>query len=211
MEHGITSVGLQSAKTCNIFFEKLNGPAVFVSCRLRSRSCPWRMPRESQGVLQYDRATLTAKRDTGHLLRPRPALGQTWLQVLSEGRSAFDVAHALGDVFEEQTRCTALKGLRLTEDLRLLALSLALRKSMQAESSERVSQQMLMLQHSRRLALETIRSSWSEFCTCFDLMHFPVTEHSAKCFVSFIQHGSSKDKYLQHLGWAHRFLSTSDD
>ena len=130
---GISPVGLRSPSNFDVRRSVSDAPvhSSLISCRLRSRSGGRkRSVLRSEGTRQDNVQTLEfeAPMVTGigcsgqHLAgrtetqaesapsverRPRPQHGQTWLQIVSSKSSAFDLAYALGDLFEEDQRCVA--------------------------------------------------------------------------------------------------------
>ena len=157
--------------------------------------------------------------------RPRPVTGQTWLQVLNANSTAFDVAYALGEFFDETALCQILGKKTFAErfagtfsnDCRAAPRKqLASIRSVQQGLPASAVQGALLLESSRRRALHTIAGSWKstrsglyawgEFCEAFSLAHFPATLEAVRMFSAFFAHGPTFNKYLQHLRWAHKFL-----
>ena len=157
--------------------------------------------------------------------RPKPIPGQPWLQVVSKESTAYDVAYAITEVFEEKQLCEVLQrepfAQRLAAVMPYLSeggprRQLALACQAQEGRLPTPGQRSLLLEASRRKAAETIAGSWrstrsalvawAEFCRAFGFAHFPVQPETAQMFAVFIRHGPTLQKYFQHLRWAHRFL-----
>ena len=159
-------------------------------------------------------------------LRPKPADGQCWLQVVSVHSTAYDVAYALSEAFEEDKLCVALHRATFSERLRAIMPHVCPggpRKPLMAMRAEQQGrpptpeQKHIMIEAARRRAAATISGSWrstrsalvawGEFCGTFGFVHFPVERDNARMFAVFVQHGPTLQKYFQHLRWAHRFLA----
>ena len=150
--------------------------------------------------------------------KPRPAGGQPWLQVLSHDSTAYDLAYAFSEVFEEAMLCRALH--RQSFCARMcraglgsvggaLRVQLASLRSCQRGQPPNIQQRQILLEASRRRAMCTVQGSWkptrsaiyawAEFCEAFHFAHFPIQPETARMFSAFICHGPTLSKYLQHL------------
>lgn len=209
-----------------------------------------RMPRVA-GMPQPTRTTTRASKDTAshgrvretldsciepregavqNPARPKPEPGQPWLQVLSHESKAYDLAYAFSEVFEETQLCKTLGRKEFSVRMCQAGLGsvggppraqLASLRRCQGGRVPSVQQQQILLEASRRRAMNTVKGSWkstrsalytwAEFCESFKLPHFPVSAGSVRMFSTFIQHGPTLGKYLQHLRWAQTFLGISND
>ena len=164
-------------------------------------------------------------------LRPRPDLadGETWLQVVNEHSTAYDVAYCFTEAFEEDHLVAALGKVRFSVRFQNAFPGVTLStprkqldgvKHLQMGTSHTRQQWGVMLESSRRRALETVRLSWPStrsalfawgiFCDSFVFSHFPATAERVKLYASFFSNGGTLQKYVQHLRWAHSFVGLAN-